>query len=142
MTFRRRLPRQLKYIRDIEFGTSVPLSNGQVLDLSFSIEPFRKESPEERYVYPHMVVRNRFQSIRGAWTKEGKPTGPGGTEVFTVMDNLWGEGEQYALSVTKHPLTMWVTGATPELFSIYRWFLSRRGYRLSTVEDAMYSYLR
>lgn len=115
--------------RGWEVRNTVPLSNGQRMRLSFSLHRFA----ECEEIHVHLVVFNRFAPPWNRWSKEGSPTGPGGTEVFGRLSTLFFEGLDASDNLFKRrrqhrEIVIW--GSTDTLFNIYRKRLTRRGFIL------------
>ena len=75
-----------------------------------------------------VTAKRRFGRVR--W---GTPTGPGGTEVWVALQNLWTPGER-AVRDSLVPLSrlsgveLQVAAETSRLMRIYRRYLEPRGY--------------
>lgn len=105
------------------------LSNGQKIEMRFSFDAYVYPRVTEIVASPSLLVYRG--SKRKVWKKEGKATGPGGVEAFSVAIEMMKRAQVDVASMfckSGNPVYIEVTGATPELFKIYRSRLKRIGF--------------
>jgi len=105
------------------------LSNGQKIELRFYFDAYVYPLVTDIVASPSLLVYRGNK--RKAWKKEGKATGPGGVEAFSVAIEMMKRAQvdlAYLFRKSKNPVYIEVTGATPELFKIYRARLKRIGF--------------
>ena len=105
------------------------LSNGHKIEMRFSFDAYVYPRVTEIVASPSLLVYRG--SKRKVWKKEGKATGPGGVEAFSVAIEMMKRAQVDVASMfckSGNPVYIEVTGATPELFKIYRSRLKRIGF--------------
>ena len=115
--------------RGWEVRITVPLSNGQRMRLSFSLHRFA----ECEEIHCHLLVFDPYSLPWKRWEKEGTAIGPGGTEVFGLLGNLFREGlevsdARFKRRRQRRELVLW--GASDTLLHIYKKRLMRHGFTL------------
>lgn len=117
------------------------LSNGHKIEMRFSFDAYVYPRVTEIVASPSLLVYRGNK--RKAWKKEGKATGPGGVEAFSVAIEMMKRAQvdlAYLFRKSKNPVYIEVTGATPELFKIYRARLKRIGFIDAGYRDDLVHY--
>lgn len=117
------------------------IAPNKYLRFAFSVNDDKVHN--ESIIMAHLIVHPRFRR-REAWNPAGEPLGVSGLAVWARIADIWDEGLDAALKMTRKPyVEVQIEAETPRLMHIYRNRLERRGYTYHECRDPyLYKVLR